>query len=286
MKKTLLQMALLASVFTPYLVSAGTTVSIDADGKTTVAGLKVVQIAGPTLFTRMTWGDAYVRLTVKAGEKTEILRGTGEKTTVSEIVVGDVLNIDGVLESGGNTMTLIPKKIIDISIQKNQAVMSGTVTNVNISDNKVYFLTKKNEVVTMLASSTILVQKGSRLIAPTSIVAGDKLTEVVGEYDRSTKTIVANKVTVYLDKSLYKAKQFKAKLVSIPTAENTAQMNVKIAGSTYKVQLSNDTKILNSLGKPTTFNRFDVGDDLVVSGARQESDDLIINATSVKNISL
>src|SRR5690242_13109625 len=106
MKRILTALSVVAFFFTlPGSVSAfsGSEVHITNDGVASVSSARVMQIIGNTFFTRLYWGNSYVRLTVKTGDTTKFFRGTGEQTTIQEIKEGDLLDISGELESGSDT---------------------------------------------------------------------------------------------------------------------------------------------------------------------------------------
>ena len=117
-------------------------VSITKDGKAVVSGIKVMQLAGQTLFARLYWGDAFVRLTIKTNGSTKFFRAMGESTNLSEIAVNDILNVEGELESGGNTLVVVTKNVTNVSIEKERVIMSGKVIGVNFVNNNFTIETK------------------------------------------------------------------------------------------------------------------------------------------------
>src|SRR3989344_3232701 len=104
MKKTIVFPILFIglSLAIPQGVFANSVVSIDKDGVTSDSEVRVVQLAGRTFFTRLYWGLAFVRVTVKTNANTKFYRGTGELTNLSEIAEGDFLDITGELEANSN----------------------------------------------------------------------------------------------------------------------------------------------------------------------------------------
>ena len=87
--------------------------------------------------------------------------------------------------------------------------------------------------------------------------------------------------------NIFKPKNFKGILKTAPDKTLPTTMVVTIALKDYTIKLSENTWVINNKRKTIALSRFVVGDDIVLYGAIQESDDLIIdNVEIVRNASI
>ncbi|HEY4509273.1 MAG TPA: hypothetical protein VJC13_03315 [Candidatus Paceibacterota bacterium] len=272
--------------FVPTLIFAASEVHITSDGKATVSQLKVMQIFGSTLATRMYWGSAYVRLTVKTGDKTKFYRGTGEVTTLSEITEGNILDITGELESGSDSLSLVASTVKNSSVQKQQTVISGVVTGVDLGNKRFSMKSSKYGVVTINASGGTVFTKGTRSLDIEHVKVGDMVTKASGDYDLSTKTMTATSVTTFIDPKTFVAKNYEGSLVEVGSATLPTTLKVKIGSLTYIVNLSAKASVLRKNRNAVGLNRFVAGDSVRLYGAIREVDDPIIDAEIIRNLSL
>ncbi len=286
MKKILVFIFVLA-LFTPKFSWAfsGSEVHITSDGTATITGTKVMQIAGATLFTRMYWGDSYVRLTVKTNQSTKFFRGTGESTTISEISEGDMLDVTGQL-TGGDVLTLVTSTVKNSSVQKKQTSFSGKVQSVDVPSKTFILNDKKIGTITVMATSTTRFVKGNRVLDLAHIVSGDTITKVSGDYNINTRTVVADSVITYVDLNIYKPRNFQGSLKELVSVNVPGSIRVLIDGKTYNINITEKTSILNTVRNRVSLTRFELGDTIRIYGSIREVDDPIIDAEVVRNISL
>jgi uncharacterized membrane protein len=261
-------------------------VHIYKDGKVSMKGVKVMQLAGPTFFTRLYWGDAFVRLTVKTNSGTVFYRATGEKTTLSEVAVEDILDLEGELEPGGSALVIIPKTVKNTSVVKEQSVLSGKVTSIDINKNSFTLESKsRGEVSVNLLDNSHFI-KGNRNIDLNRLKIGDDITKVDGDYDYSNKSIKAQRVVAYVDLKTFEPKVHIGNLTAIGGTNLPTELSVNISGSNYKVNLRKDASMLNKAWGRTSLSRFVVGDTIRIWGAIREVDELIIDAEVVRNLNI
>ncbi|TSC70087.1 MAG: hypothetical protein CEO12_584 [Parcubacteria group bacterium Gr01-1014_46] len=274
-------------LLSPFITSAfsGSEVHITKDGLATITDTKVMQIAGGTFFTRMYWGDSYVRLTIKTNSNTKFFRGTGEPTTLSEISVGDMLDVSGEL-GGSDVLTLTAVSVKNSSVQKKQTVFSGKVQSIDLNSKSFVLDDKKVGSVTVVATSTTRFIKGNRTLDLAHIVVGDFITKVAGDYNITTKTVVADSVITYVDPNYYKPKNFQGILKEINLISVPMSVKVSIDGKLFMVKLANNTSILNKARLPVSLGRFVLEDVVRLYGAIREIDEPIIDAEILRNISL
>lgn len=289
MKNKILSVIVLLSFITPAAnlqAFTGTVVNISGDGAAVISGVKVMQLAGSTLFTRMYWGDSYVRLTIKTNSNTKFYRATGEATTLSEITEGNMLDISGSINSGSDVLTITATTIKNQSVQKKQNVFSGKVSGVDLPNNSFLLNTAKNGIVTVKTNSTTQFIKGSRTLDLAHIVVGDTITKTSGDFDIPTNTLTANSVITYVAPDYYKPKNFQGTLKEIGGTTLPTTLQVLIDGKNYKINVPANASILNKAKGAIMLNRFVVGDTIRVYGAIREVDEPIIDVEVVRNINL
>lgn len=289
MKNTLIGFAVILFVFFPVattLAFSGAEVHIDSKGNTTISEVKVMQLAGGTLFTRIYWGDSYIRLTIKTNNNTRFYRETGEGTTIAEIAVGNILDIAGTINSGSDVLTITATSIKNNSVQKKQNIFSGKVTGIDLSAGSFTLSTSNSGNVTVKTSSGTQFIKGSRNLDLAHLLVGDTITKTSGDYDIPTKTLQASSVTTFVPVGYYSPKNFQGKLVEGSSSSLPTTIKVSIDGKIYTVQLNSSTSILNTARKSVLLSRFVVGDTIRLYGAIREVDEPIIDAEIVRNTNL
>ncbi len=274
-------------VAVPVISSAfsGSEVHITKDGLATITDTKVMQIAGGTLFTRMYWGDSYVRLTVKTDQNTKFYRGTGEVTTLAEVSVGDMLDVTGQL-TGGDVLTLVTSTVKNSSVQKKQTVFSGKVQGVDVASKSFILNDKKIGTITVLSTTTTRFVKGNRTLDLAHVNVGDTITKVAGDYNINTRTLVADSVLTYVDLNMYKPRNFQGSLKEMVVNNVPGSIKMLIEGKVYTINITENTSVLNTARSKVSLNRFETEDTVRVYGAIREVDEPIIDAEVVRNISL
>jgi len=289
MKKTKVFFLSTLFIFVPafYAQAVSSEIHVTRDGAATISAAKVMQIAGNTFFARLYWGDSFMRFTIRVSSKTKFLRATGDLTTISEIKEGDILDASGALEPQSDTLTLNATQVKNSSVQKEQATLSGTVISVDTSDARLFLLNSKDRgVVTVKTATSTLFYKGSRILDLEHMRAGDRITKVAGDYDLVAKIMVAQSVTAYIDKELFKPRLFVGKLSEKVAATDKPSMRVAVGKTIYSVILSDKSIVLNSKRGSTTLERFVPGDSIRLYGTMREIDEPIIDAEVVRNMNL
>lgn len=265
---------------------SGSEVNISKNGIANVTGAKVMQLAGPTFYTRLYWGDTFVRLLVKTKSTTKFYRATGEATTLAEVSEGNWLDISGELESGSTGLSLVANTVRNSSVHKEQSTFSGKVTNVDLNTRQFTLDTKTVGQITVVTSTTTIFTKGSRTLDLEHVKVGDTISKTSGDYDLSSKVLVAINVKTFIDPNYYKPKLFEGKLVELTNLTAPSSIKVSVSGVTYLVNLNSSTLILNKLRNSVLLNRFVVGDSIRIFGAIREVDEPIIDAEVVRNTNI
>ncbi len=262
--------------------SSGSEVSITKDGAVSMTNVKVMQIFGSTLATRLYWDDAFIRLTIKTDNKTIFLRGTGEATTLSEIAEGDVLDITGTIDPGNSALAVSASMVKNSSVQKKQTSTSGKVSGIDISSSSFALETKKYGTIHVVATTTTKFLKGSRVLDIGHLKISDTISQTSGDYDLNTKTLIPQTVTIYIDPNFYKPQNFKGKFQEI----SGNNIKVVIGGVLYLINITDKTGVLSNNKKSTSLSRFVAGDNIILHGTIREVDNPIIDADTVRNMNL
>jgi hypothetical protein len=279
----------LISIFIPTTFAfavSGSEVNITSNGQVTVSRAKVTQIAGSTIFTKLYWGESYVRFMVKTNAKTKFLRGTGEVTTISEMQNGDYLDLIGQLESGSESMVLNATSVKNGSVQKQQDNFTGKVVSVNASVQSFVLNTTKLGVITVNTNSNTVFKKGNRNLDLDHIKVGDTITKAVGDYDLTSKVLTASSVVTYVDLNMYKPKNYEGVLKEVLGTTLPTLVRVSIAGTVYDVNLDAKSSVLSKNKNKALLNRFVPGDTVRLYGAIEEIDTPVINAEIIRNLNL
>ncbi len=284
MKEYLAVLALLCLPFPVFALSSE--VHITKDGKAVMNGVKVMQLAGQTFFTRLYWGDAFVRLTVKTNSKTIFYRATGEKTNLGEVAVNDILNLEGELEPGGSDLVIVPKTIKNSSVEKEQSILSGKVASLDLGNNKFTLDSKSKGIITVSVDTNTEFTKGNRRIDLGRVKVNDSIIKADGDYDFKTKTLSAKKIVVYVDLNTFKPKVHEGAVESIRGTTLPTDISIKIGKIVYTVYLDDKAEVINKERKKIVLSRFEAGDKIRLYGVIREIDEPVIDAEVIRNMDL
>jgi len=280
--------AVLLAVFSATTVYAASPsdIHIKPDGTFSATNVVVYQKAGTSnFFSRVTWGDAYVRVTVLANKDTVITKAHGETATVGDIREKDVLDVEGKLSSGEGALTINATRIRDTSLQVESKTLSGTVVGVN-PDNSSFVLSNQTfgATTTVILSSSVPIQKGARAISLGDISSGDRILSVSGSYDYPKNAFSATSMEVYQDKTMFTARNFQGTLKSISATILPATLTVEVGTTDYTVYIAEGSDIWNSRRKPASLSRFVAGDTVRFYGTIRETNFEEIDAEIVRDL--
>ena len=261
-------------------------IHITPDGIFSATNVVVYQKAGTSnFFSRVTWGDAYVRVTVLANKDTVITKAHGEPATVNDIREKDVLDVEGKLSSGEGALTIKATRIRDTSLQVESKNISGTVVSVNTGSSSLVLSNKTfGATTTVTLSPSAIIQKGVRTIGLGDVLPGDTILSASGAYDYTKNAFSTLLIEVYQDKSIFTPRNFQGTLKSISATAMPATLVVGINGADYTVYLADGSNILNSRRKPASLSRFVVGDTVRFYGAVRQANFSEIDAQIVRDL--
>ena len=257
-------------------------IHIDQTGKVSILGAKIIQFAGSTIYTRVIWDNSYIRLLVKTNAATtKIARKYGETIRVANMAVGDYLSIDGVLESGADSLSVISSNIVDLSDQTQQNNFSGTVSAIDSSLTSFTMNSDAFGAIKVALNSSTQITLGSRTIDANHLKVGNKISSVSGTYNYADKSLAAQKIVVYIDMNIFKPKNFSGVLKTAPGKTLPTTMTVTIGSADYLVNLPAGTQVINNKRKTTSLSRFLEGDKVFLYGHLRESDEPIIDDVEI-----
>ena len=88
--------------------NAPSEISIKPDGTffaTNVVVMQKSEKAGTNLFSRVTWGNDFLRVTILASSA-KITKNNGGSAAVEDIQVGDILSVKGTLATGSDSLVI------------------------------------------------------------------------------------------------------------------------------------------------------------------------------------
>jgi hypothetical protein len=261
-------------------------IHIGRNGKTTIEGLRVVQIANTTIFGRTTWDESFIRWTIKTDAKTDIKKRFGDSIKVSDLKDGDYLSIEGSVE-GGNSISIIATKIINWSDYTSISTYSGLIKRIDEVGKKITVSTARGLDIVVTISPETVVYRNKREINSNYLKIGDKVSDITGLYNSSTGVMAASKIFTEINPSIFAEQNYQGKLITVPNPNvSPVTFSVEINGKEYTVILNSGYTVLNSKREKTTFTRFLAGDTIRLWGAIRSDDDELstIYADLVRNL--
>ena len=258
---------------------------IDKDGYVKIAQAKVFQVSGTTFYVRYYVGLAFIRLIVKTEKSTKAYRRFGDEITLNQIYENDSINIEGKIENGSDTLSIIASKLTNFSNQKEVAGFKGIISGMGSTTGSLILTTQNQGTITVATDASTQIRKGSRIISIDLVRNGDHVTDTTGTYDHKTKTLDANVIVIYTDMSIYRERNFEGTLKEISGGNaNTIIFNTE--GVDYKIAPLEILEVMNKKRGPVSLKRFVAGDTIRVYGKIRETEEPIIDAEVIRNLNL
>lgn len=282
-----LSIGLMASVIAGFTVAHADTVSeisITRDGLFSAKKLSVIQKSGTNLFTRASWDQAFIRVIVLVNASTTISKNHGERILGSDIKEGDLLDVDGTLSTGADSILVNAVKIRDISQEKESQTISGIVQGINGAERSFILPNKSFGNTKVVVSASVHIQKGARSIEFDDVSAGDRILSAPGTYDYVTNTLSASALEVYQEKTMFTPRNFQGTLKNISTTTLPSVMTVNVQGTDYNVYLTDKSAVLKKNRGATTLVRFVAGDAVRIYGKIRQTNFSEIDAEIVRDL--
>ena len=260
---------------------------VEKSGKLVIKGAKVMQVANTTIFTRLAWDRTNLTIVVKTEKNTKILRRFGGPAAVSDIAVGDYLNLEGTLEFGSDSLVAKATKITDLSIQtEDDIAFRGTIAEVNVAGEK-FKLQTPNGTITVEMKPDIVINKGNLKVNRFDLMSREVVSGVSGVFDKATNTLKADRMTMFVDMSLFAPRNFQGAIKSVAGATAPTSLVVSIDDEEYTVKIDEKTEILTNKRKPAQLKRFVAGDKVRLYGHIVEENQSTIDGVEIiRNLDL
>lgn len=262
------------------------TISISDKGEVKVKNIVVFQIAGSTFFARTYWDQAFVRWTIRTNKDTNLVKRFGGNAKLSEIAVGDVLNVDGSLLSGADSLNINATFIRDMTLEKEDGSFAGKVTKVDAAASSFVMTADSGQTITVHMGNGVSIKKGVIFIPLSKVNPGDVAIFVSGSYHEPTQTIEATNVEIYQTPELFKAKNYQGTLKSLSGTDLPSTLVVAVGGADYNVVLNGKSQVLSANKKTSKLQRFVVGDKVRFYGSIREAEQTTIDAEVIRNLDL
>ncbi len=279
-----------AGDYNPKSVGAGNPeIHIKPDGMASMRSGRVDQIAGTTFYLVLQWGSVPMRFTVKTDSRTVVTKRYGGSSLVSQIKVGDYLDVDGEFFVGSDFFGVNALSIKDWSLQSESEIFSGTVAEVQADS--FTLRTSQNKNITVRLGNTGTMHKGSVSIPFGRLRKGDTVPVAAGVYDYVQNTLMATQILIHQAKSEFLPKNFEGTLKQIVSLESSPTLVISVGGNEYQVRIGPKTLVLKKNRVAVQLARFVVGDTVRFYGAVREEekilqDVLVVEAEVVRNLSL
>lgn len=249
-------------------------IKIDSSGNISAQNVKIILFAGNTIYGRLFWEEASIKMTIKTEKASSVTKKYGEPLTVAEMKVGDRINIEGYLENGTDNLTLFAKTIKNLSNEKEAGRFSGVILGKAPNTTGFILKTDAGETITLLMNSSIIVEKGTKKLGLYDIKTGDRVLEVEGVFNHANKTLDTSRIKIYIDMKAFLAKNYQGVLKSLAGTELPTTATVTVDGNDYTVKLMSNAAVMNNKRASTRLSRFVIGDNVRFYGAIPEGDDL------------
>ena len=281
------------SNYAPQSAGAGNPeLSIKADGVMTLKSGRVDQIVGNTFYLGVAWGTLPMRFTMKTDARTAVTKRYGGHAAVSQISIGDYLDVEGEFFVGSDFFGVQALRVKDWSLQEESAAFSGVVLDVSPNE-RLTLRTLQGQTISvrLSTSSAASVRKGSVTVPFGRLKKGDAVLSASGVYDYASNLLTADGISIYQNKADFAARNFEGVLKQIVSAQLPATLIVVVGGVDHTVRLSEKTAVLKKDRSAAQLARFVVGDTVRFYGPLREEEKTlqevsVIDAEIVRNLNL
>jgi len=261
------------------VVGIGQPVLASDSATTTVTGT-LTAISGNTLPAILTVTAGATTYTVEVSTTTKIIRKYGGTSDLGEFLVGDTVEVKGVL-SNDVANTLTATRLKNKSIQRNGGTFKGVVVMTFCDSNYFTYKPDNRDQQTVYFTASTKFTRGGEKIDCAGLVAGER-TKVIGLWRPASNRIDANRVIVDM-------KTISGTITALALTDGglpatlTVLTNAK-KGTTWTVNVTSATKLYRHYLKTATIEEFLVGDKVEARGTRGTGN--VLNAKWVRNSSL
>ncbi len=272
-------------------------VRIGKDGRVMITGAKVTSVASPVINASVTFGSFVMNFTIKTDSKTQIVRRFSGRAEFSEVGVGDLLSVNGTLDTTATTPTILAKNIRDYSIEKRNMSFGGVIKSIDSAsssfmigvhkngENKENKMTAVGAEIKVVVSSSTKITKGDVIIALSDLKVGDKVLVARGVLDTVSKALQASEVRVYAPKIDADKTVFEGVLKSVAGTTLPTTMVVTLHNNVdFTVSAPAGISILNKKNMLIPMSSIAVNDNIQIFGSVNATSSTI-NATLLRDLS-
>ncbi len=276
--------AALLIAFSPLAAfAANSEIHFSADGNFVAKNILVYQKAGTNLFCRGTWGTTFIRFVVTTSPATAITKKHGEQATVGDIGEKDIIDVEGRLATGGDSIVVNASTIRNASLETDVKSLSGKIVSIDTSARSLVVNDKSFGKTTITIGSAVIM-KGVRSITLADIKVGDTVASAQGVYDYSTKTLTASVIGIYQDPAFFKPRNFEGALKSISATQLPSTFVVTVQGTDYTVYMDAKGSVLNKHKGAASLSRFVVGDKVRFYGTLREANITEVDVEVIRDL--
>ncbi len=243
-------------------------------------------ISGSTLYVRTYWGDAYIRWVIRSSNKTEFIKMFGGLSNISDLKVGHIINVQGMMVSGVDTLNVDASVIRDLSLENEDGTFSGKIISVDQASGSFSLISSEGKFIKVKVSSDTTIKKGAIYINISKLAVADRILSVIGSYHQPSETVNASQISVYQDSSVFIPRNFQGKLKALSGVSLPANFTLVVASKEYNVVMSDKVEVLSVKRQPAKLQRFLEGDTVRVYGKIRETDLNTIDAEIVRDLDL
>lgn len=268
----------------PLSARADSEIHISSTGELSAKRLTIMQIAGRNFFARGYWGNAFLRITLLANASTTITKSHGDPGALSDVHVGDLLDIEGTLAPGAETITVNLKNMRNTSADQAAKTVSGLIQRINASALTLSITDPILGSITVAVPASTPITKGARTIEFGELKTGDKIVSASGTFNYAASTLSANTLELYQDKALFVPRNFQGTLKSVAGTSLPTSAIIVVDGSEYAVYLNDTAFVWNKSKSPVSLARFVSGDVVRFFGSIRETNFLEVDARAIRDL--
>jgi hypothetical protein len=191
----MLSLALLVVPVSTYALNMPS-LQVHQNGNINITSAQVISVSGDTITSVIAFKNATTSAVIKTTASTTVntqggAKGSTNVSSVSNIKVGDIINISGIFTGFNSALTLTASKIHNITSRISIFQKSGKIESVNTANNSFVLKVKDNKSITVIttASTTFyLANKATTTLANVVVLNGDVKVEGVLSADGTTMT--------------------------------------------------------------------------------------------------
>lgn len=175
---------------------------VNQNGNVNITSAQVVAVSGDTITSVIAFKNATSSAVIKTTASTTVstqggAKGSTSVSSVSNIKVGDIINISGIFTGFNSALTLTASKIHNITARISIFQKSGKIESVNTANNTFVLRVKDNKGITVMttASTTFYLANKATTTFVTAVSANGNVS-VSGVLSADGTTMTAQAITV------------------------------------------------------------------------------------------